>query len=448
MPTFSDGEISILRRVAERIGDCAQQSTQTRTPGPTIVAANFTDLVAQPLPIDFPTLGADARFDAEAQSAALPTPISFATGPSDGGGLLKRDRVRRLAWRTAAAGILLGITALGTYALMSGRIVWPRMIGAITKSDPAVATRSAMSNTSNGFAIVRAVTAATVAADGQPQNVAASFDGRTPLAVLFDTQGGKPGKDVITTSVSGMNFEQPCEPMVVTHPDATYWCQWEALGPGDYKITIQLNGAVVHELSFAIADLSKPRQEPAIGRDIQSSFECLRAAASVDKTICENETLARLQARMETLYRTARGQSDQAGQSRIEQQQGAFASARKIKCSQAALPEAIACIVSMTEQRIQELDANQLPSFPASTAFADVRRHLTALGWRPVTLATARPCPPGDASCSSDLEMVVCSGGLPATCRHTWMRDGKIIEITTLSGEKSEVESVVCRAGC
>ena len=229
------------------------------------VAPNITDLVAQPLPIDIPTLGADARFDPEAQPAASPKQISFASDPGDGG-LLKRDRVRRLAWRTAAAGILLGIAAVGTYALMSGRIVWPRMIGAITKSDPAVATRSAMSNTSNGFAIVRAVTATTVAADGQPQNVATSFDGRTPVAVLFDTQGGKPGKDVITTSVSGMNFEQPCEPMVVTHPDATYWCQWEALGPGDYKITIQLNGAVVHELSFAISDLSEPRQEPALGR--------------------------------------------------------------------------------------------------------------------------------------------------------------------------------------
>ena len=111
-------------------------------------------------------------------------------------------------------------------------------------------------------------------------------------------------------------------------------------------------------------------------------------------------------------------------------------------------PEVIPCLVSMTEQRIQELDANQLPSFPASTAFADARRHLTALGWRPVTLATARPCRPGDVSCRSDLEMVVCSGGFPATCRHTWMRHGTIIEITTQSGEKSEVKSVICRAGC
>lgn len=449
MAKYIDPATSALRKIADQLDGPAADCNLSNIPfGPAELRC-LQGLVGERSRSDIETLGATShRGPLETPAPSGPT-NSFEPNTANLG-LLDALQTSRPIWRITAA-MLVGMAAIGICALIWGHHIAFAWLNSDGKRAASIVSAPSVSSTaSHDFSILRAVIAETVGADGRPHNISTSFHGRTPIAVLFHSQGGRPGKDVIIASVSGTTFERSCEPMLVAHPGATYWCQWEAIDPGEYKVMIRLNGAVVHETSFAIADatLSEHAGSGRLGRYIQSSFDCLRAEASVERTICENGDLARLEARMETLYRTARGQSDQAGQSRLTQQQTAFVSARSIKCGQAAAAELIPCLIAMTEQRIEQFEANQLPSFATSTAFADARKRLIALGWRPVTLASATPCPVGDVGCRSDLEMVVCSGGTPATCRHAWMRHGTVIEITTSGGEKSQVRSVICRTGC
>lgn len=353
-----------------------------------------------------------------------------------GNQLLERDRLRRRVRRIAGFVLLMATAVIGAYALMAGSAWWPLVNGQFTRSDLPSAPAE--------FTIVRAVIAEYVNADGQPHNVTTSFYGRTPVAVLFEVKGGRPDRDVIVTTISGADFERSCDPMVVTHSDGTYWCQWETIDPGEYNIAIRLNGTVSYELPLTIAD-------PAIrspGPDVQSSFDCVQPQTPVEKAICQHDALARLETRMDALYRSALVRTDSSGRSRLKQRQDTFIAARRLKCAQATASELVACVVSAAEVRLRELEANQLPSFPPSTPLLNARKQLIALGWKPVTLSTGTPCRAGDANCQGTVEMVVCSGGPPPTCRHTWMRNGTIIEITSLSHDDARVISVVCRAGC
>lgn len=437
MSQYSDQDIALLRTIAERIDESSVTGSETN-PSAAPLVLPVEGATSERHPPHYPTYPYGGRPEGLHHPADLAPELRKHS-------LLERDHLRHRA-RQAAAIVLLAFVAAGAYALVSSKIGLRPWNDNLTKRNPAAVPPA--SDPTGGFSVAHAIIAEHVDQDGQPQNVTTSFNGRTPVAVLFRTEGGKPGTDVVVTSISGANLEQSCEPTIVRHPDATYWCQWQAIDPGNYTITIRLNNAIVHQVSFSAADPLEATPRRAPRPDIKSAFECVRPEGAIERAICENDSLAKLEARMDALYGSAAEGTDQAGRVRLRQQQNAFASERRLKCSEATAAELAACLISATQERILELEATRLPSFPASTSFADARRQLVAVGWRPITVTAAAPCKPGELNCRGGVEMVVCSAGSPAICRHTWMRHGTIIEITTTSGEKSQVRSIVCRAGC
>jgi hypothetical protein len=109
--------------------------------------------------------------------------------------------------------------------------------------------------------ITRAVLAESVSSSGRPINISRWFYGpKASVAIFFEYERAKPGKDMIVATLVGGVTDRLCDPTPINYVKGSSWCEWKDIGVGEYKIIIQLNGTTLQELSFSIV----PRPEPKL----------------------------------------------------------------------------------------------------------------------------------------------------------------------------------------
>ncbi|MCC7427259.1 MAG: DUF1311 domain-containing protein [Alphaproteobacteria bacterium] len=154
--------------------------------------------------------------------------------------------------------------------------------------------------------------------------------------------------------------------------------------------------AILAAILAAIAAGPAAAQAPAApqGAGEGPSFDCARARAWDERTICGDRTLSTLDRRIATAYAGLRGATPAgAERSRIEREQRAWLASRRA-CERPASGSAIECLRAAMSQRVAALEASARPATaakpPASPAAAtpqaapDVRAVDCAADARPI----------------------------------------------------------------
>jgi hypothetical protein len=98
--------------------------------------------------------------------------------------------------------------------------------------------------------------------------------------------------------------------------------------------------------------------------------------------------------------------------------------------------------VGVDTSNLPSVTGTTIPTFPASTPYADARKALINAGWAPFHLTNGDTCSEGDDRCQGRPEMAFCSGTGEALCGFLWKKGGTLIEVITGGETDPFVDSV------
>lgn len=158
----------------------------------------------------------------------------------------------------------------------------------------------------------------------------------------------------------------------LTGPDGMSDTDWIGRGAGpnakNFRNFILLaNELVIHFDPYQVAAYAAGPQEARIAlaklkdamrgdpRAPAASFDCALARSDVERTICGNRDLARLDRHVaEDYFEKLAWESDQAKRARLRQEQRSWLKARDASCQRAGQPM-VACLMSLYQDRLRAL---------------------------------------------------------------------------------------------
>lgn len=103
------------------------------------------------------------------------------------------------------------------------------------------------------FSVTKALVASNIDSAGQLLGVGSSFRGpKTSIVGYVSFINGKVGSDAIVLSLVGNGVRNSCNRRIIQYASAHFWCKWNDVGTGTYRIEIRVNDRVLNEVPFTV----------------------------------------------------------------------------------------------------------------------------------------------------------------------------------------------------